>query len=93
MALARLVWCLRHTVLFGTVTNVNYLQDVLLHPKVRAGKMHVKLLETELQNWTDQPPEALLSAHADLLAASSTVAGAASGSAKQKHPSPWETKA
>src|SRR6218665_3614746 len=31
-ALARMLWCLRHTILFGTVTNVNYLQDILMHP-------------------------------------------------------------
>jgi acetyl/propionyl-CoA carboxylase alpha subunit len=86
-ALERLLWCLRHTILFGTVTNVNYLQDVLSLPAVRAGKMHVKMLETVLGGWKDPAPEEALAAHAEILAAAA-VTTAASGSAKQA--SPWE---
>ena len=42
--------------IFGTVTNVNYLQDILALPEVNAGQMHVKLLETVLAAWKDIPP-------------------------------------
>lgn len=90
-ALSRLLWCLRHTVLFGTVTNVNYLQDILFHSAVRAGKMHVKLLETEFGAWADTPPEELLENHAALLA-NARPAQTASGSAKQGFASPWEAR-
>jgi acetyl/propionyl-CoA carboxylase alpha subunit len=87
-ALNRLLWCLRRTVLFGTITNVNYLQDVLSLPAVRAGKMDVKMLERVLKDWNDPLPEALLAEHAELLAAATPAA--ALGSAKQALPSPWE---
>lgn len=90
-ALERLLWCLRHTLLFGTVTNVNYLQDILSHPRVREGRMNVKLLEAEFASWSDAPPEELLAAHPVLLAAAKP-AGAAHGSAKLAHASPWEAR-
>jgi acetyl/propionyl-CoA carboxylase alpha subunit len=89
-ALDRLLWCLRHTTLFGTVTNVNYLQDVLSLPAVRKGRMHVKLLETALGSWKDAPPEELLAEHARLAAMAVPAATAAKGSAKQAVASPWE---
>jgi acetyl/propionyl-CoA carboxylase alpha subunit len=85
-AVARLLWCLRHTVIFGTVTNINYLQDVLSHPNVKKGEMHVKFLETILKDWKDPAPEDLLKklpelqAHAAPFHTSSTNA----------LPSPWE---
>jgi acetyl/propionyl-CoA carboxylase alpha subunit len=89
-ALERLKWCLRHTVLFGTVTNVNYLQDVLNLPAVRAGNMHVKMLEQSLGNWQDPLPEEALAHHSELLAASQT--SVAYGSAKLSVLSPWVRK-
>lgn len=88
VALARMLWCLRHTVIFGTTTNVNYLQDVLSLPEVKSGKMHVKLLEGKFSAWKDMPPEDLLKEHA--LLASSASTSSASGSAKQGFASPWE---
>ncbi|MGE3260388.1 MAG: acetyl/propionyl/methylcrotonyl-CoA carboxylase subunit alpha [Bacteriovoracia bacterium] len=87
-AIERLLWCLRHTVIFGTVTNVNYLQDILLQPKVRAGKMYVKFLETEMKDWCDQPPEELVAMQPSLVRSASAL-GAQSIS--RKLPSPWET--
>jgi acetyl/propionyl-CoA carboxylase alpha subunit len=86
-ALARLLWCLRHTLLFGTVTNVNYLQDILALSEVKAGTMHVKLLETELSGWKDPAPPELLAAHASLAA---PAPAGASGSANHGIASPWE---
>ncbi|MGZ3704071.1 MAG: acetyl-CoA carboxylase biotin carboxylase subunit, partial [Bdellovibrionota bacterium] len=88
-ALDRLLWCLRHTVLFGTVTNVNYLQDVLSLPAVRKGKMNVKMLETILGDWKDPIPLEALAEHTALLAAAQPAPGA-NGSAKQGFSSPWE---
>jgi acetyl/propionyl-CoA carboxylase alpha subunit len=92
LALARLLWCLRHTVIFGTVTNVNYLQDILCSEKVRKGNMHVKLLEADFGDWADPPPPELLADHTSLLAAAHLApqAAAARGSAKQAYASPWE---
>lgn len=90
-ALDRLLWCLQHTILFGTVTNINYLQDVLALPAVRQGRMHVKMLESVLGEWKDPLPEEALAAHAQLIAAAQIAAGGvATGSAKQVVPSPWE---
>jgi acetyl/propionyl-CoA carboxylase alpha subunit len=88
-ALARLLWSLRHTILFGTVTNVNFLQDVLSHPEVRAGRMSVKLLEQEFGDWKDSPPDDLLSLHGQLVrhpAATGTGEGL-----RKALPSPWES--
>lgn len=88
-ALQRLLWCLRHTVIFGTVTNVNYLQDILAHELVKKGKMHVKLLETAFGDWNDLPPDGLIAEHPALLAG--TTHSPAIGSAKQAgFGSPWE---
>jgi acetyl/propionyl-CoA carboxylase alpha subunit len=87
-SIARLLWCLRHTVIFGTVTNVNYLQDILQQPKVRAGNMYVKFLETEMKDWSDSPPAELLEQRSNLaINASSETEG---GSRKATIPSPWE---
>ena len=79
-ALARMLWCLRHTILFGTTTNVNFLQDILSHPAVAAGKMHIKLLETDFSAWQDPPPPEALEAKAESMATSGV----------QRLPSPWE---
>lgn len=88
-ALDRLLWCLRHTVIFGTVTNINYLQDVLSLPAVRAGKVHVKYLETEFRQWKDEIPEELKERHGELTLAAK-AGTAAFSSAKAAPPSPWE---
>ncbi len=89
-ALSRLAWCLRHTLLFGVTTNVNYLQDILALPAVRAGNMHVKLLETVLAAWKDPPPKDLLENYDNLSAIAQAYSLAANGSAKQEIRSPWE---
>jgi propionyl-CoA carboxylase alpha chain len=87
-ALARLRWCLSQTVLFGTITNVNYLQDILAHPSVVSGHMHVKLLENDFKDWRDEPPLQLFERHAEIV-------GLAKGRGYNKsalRPSPWEQK-
>jgi acetyl/propionyl-CoA carboxylase alpha subunit len=89
-ALRRLLWGLQHTVLFGTVTNVNFLQDVLSLPQVQAGKMHVKLLETELGSWKDPVPEELLAKHGEVV--QGAAAPAASPTSHSRIPSPWEQR-
>lgn len=88
-ALARLLWCLRHTIIFGTVTNVNFLQDILSHHSFGEGRIHVKLLETEFGEWKDAVPEELLARHGELLAAAAPVHGRVVASAPA---SPWEKK-
>ncbi len=72
-ALSRILWGLRHTVLFGTITNVNYLQDILSHADVQRGKMHVKFLETIFKDWQDPVPEDLMSQQQTLLRNTSLV--------------------
>lgn len=89
-ALARLRWCLQHTVIFGTVTNVNYLQDVLAHSAVAGGHMHVKLLETAFADWRDDPPPELLAERKALLGQATSVLAASPG--VNRIPSPWESK-
>jgi acetyl-CoA/propionyl-CoA carboxylase biotin carboxyl carrier protein len=93
-ALSRMLWCLRHTVLFGTVTNVNYLQDILSHPSVQEGKMHVKLLETEFKDWKDPVPEELMVRHSAIVqeAQSAQSSGAGSAGNGKRMPSPWEKR-
>ncbi|MGZ3693175.1 MAG: acetyl-CoA carboxylase biotin carboxylase subunit, partial [Bdellovibrionota bacterium] len=88
-AIERLLWCLRHTIIFGTITNVNYLQDILQQKAVRTGKMYVKFLETEMKDWSDQPPAELV-AQQKTLAQSSLPSGSESGPSKSSIPSPWE---
>jgi acetyl-CoA/propionyl-CoA carboxylase biotin carboxyl carrier protein len=87
-ALSRLLWCLRHTVLFGTTTNVNYLQDILAHPSVQAGLMNVKLLETDFKDWQDLIPEDLLANRSEIIAVSRKNSGATLS--RSTFPSPWE---
>ncbi len=89
-AIERLLWCLRHTVIFGTTTNVNYLQDILAHEAVKKGKMHVKLLEKDFGDWADLPPEELIAQHPSLLTSAATSHHATLGSAKAGYRSPWE---
>jgi acetyl/propionyl-CoA carboxylase alpha subunit len=92
-ALSRLQWCLRHTVLFGTVTNVNYLQDILAHPAVAAGRMHVKLLESEFGQWRDEPPADLTERWKAIVAGASGAGGSAGmGPGQHSIPSPWESR-
>ncbi|RZA06344.1 MAG: ATP-grasp domain-containing protein, partial [Proteobacteria bacterium] len=88
-ALARMQWCLARTVIFGTVTNINYLQDILADEEVRAGHMHVKLLETKFKDWADLPPAELLSQRREL-AANAGKASAGSAGGPTQIPSPWE---
>jgi len=91
-AVARLLWCLRHTVIFGTVTNCNYLQDILSDEEVREGHMHVKLLETKFKDWTDDPPAELLAQRRELAASATTARDTGSGAGAQRAPSPWEAR-
>jgi acetyl-CoA/propionyl-CoA carboxylase biotin carboxyl carrier protein len=90
-ALSRLEWCLRHTVIFGTVTNINYLQDILALPAVRSGHMHVKFLESELKDWKDPAPPELLEAHASIVALAAAASATSSAGGPRRIPSPWET--
>ncbi|NUM88156.1 MAG: ATP-grasp domain-containing protein [Bdellovibrionales bacterium] len=85
-AIEKMLWCLRHTVLLGTTTNVNYLQDILQRAEVREGKTWVKFLEQKMGGWKDPAPETLLARHAELVAAS----GAGAGVKSARTPSPWE---
>lgn len=89
-AIDRMLWCLRHTIIFGTITNINYLQDILSLPKVRAGKMYVKMLETELKDWKDPVPKELMENHAEILRKAQNNSSRALGTSRHSHPSPWE---
>lgn len=91
-AIARLLWCLRHTVIFGTVTNINYLQDILSDEEVRAGHMHVKLLETKFKDWRDEAPEELLAQRRELAASALTARDTTGAAGGAKIASPWEAR-
>jgi acetyl/propionyl-CoA carboxylase alpha subunit len=88
-AIDRMLWCLRNTVIFGTITNINYLQDILSYPAVRAGKMYVKLLEKEFGRWQDEIPAELLKQR-DLLIRSASSASTSNSRAVERMASPWE---
>ena len=88
-AMARLLWSLRHCIIFGVTTNINYLQDVLSLPQVAKGQMHVKLLESEFGSWKDPVPQELLEAHGEIILHASSSLGQIMQS---KIASPWETK-
>jgi 3-methylcrotonyl-CoA carboxylase alpha subunit len=88
-AIEKMLWCLKNTILFGTTTNINYLQDILSYPKVREGKMYVKLLEKEFGDWKDEIPPSLLKEVGQLEKLSKRRSAASNMS--QQYPSPWET--
>lgn len=103
-AIARALYALRKSTIFGTTTNINYLQDILEHPVFRARKMHVKFLEGDFGPWTDPVPEALVAAKAEILKTAKkaggvgggiangggSARGAIGGAAGAGYPSPWE---
>lgn len=86
----RLLWALRHTTIFGVVTNINYLQDILEHKQVIAGKISVNFLQEAFGSWKDAPPEELLAQKEQLLQNSSASITSAAGSTRV--PSPWEAR-
>ncbi len=89
-AIARLLWALRHTILFGVTTNLNYLQDILARKEVHESRMYVKFLETELGSWRDEVPEELKDMHPELM---KLARGESSRSGtRAKIPSPWESQ-
>ncbi len=87
-AIARLIWALKNSVLFGTTTNINYLQDILGQEKVLAAKVHVKFLESVMGGWKDPVPEHLLGLRRELAQEAST----AKSVEKTRLPSPWEQR-
>lgn len=91
-AIQRLGWALARTVIFGTTTNVNYLQDILKQPKYREGRIYVKFLETEMGSWKDEAPSVLTEKRAEFLAmAMKENSGAAiSAEGESGYPSAWE---
>jgi acetyl/propionyl-CoA carboxylase alpha subunit len=87
-AIARLLWALQNSVLFGTTTNINYLQDILAQEKVLAAKVHVKFLETVMGGWKDPVPEHLLNVRRELAQEASAVHSVE----KTRQASPWEQR-
>jgi len=84
-ALQRMQWALKNTLLFGAITNVNFLQDLLSHPPVVQGKMNIKMVEKDFHSWRDPVPEELKE-----LAKTFSSSGAPSSAARI--PSPWEVR-
>lgn len=98
-AIARAIWALRRTVIFGTTTNINYLQDVLACEAFQKGKMHVKFLETSaFRAWKDEVPEELIrdartiAAQAKRSGAGASLTGTNAGASGKngRIRSPWE---
>jgi acetyl/propionyl-CoA carboxylase alpha subunit len=92
LAIEKALWALRHTVIFGTITNINYLQDILDSKVFREARMHVKFLETDFKDWKDTAPPELLTAKEELaaLAKSSSLAGNTTDGSSARIRSSWE---
>lgn len=95
-AIARLQWALRNTLLLGTTTNINYLQDILDTPTFRKRQMHVKYLEKSFAPWQNAAPQDLLD-NLELVKSLVNSKGLArSGPSHEAGartiPSPWEAK-
>jgi len=89
-AIARMHWCLSHTILFGTITNLNYLQDILAEKKFIEGKVYVKFLESEMASWKNETPEILIEHHNEILACARSSNNAGVSSTNSAFVSPWE---
>lgn len=90
LAIEKALWALRHTVIFGTITNINYLQEILATEAFRRGKMHVKFLEAHFANWKDLPPESLLAERDAIAATAPTLGKSALAGGSAKFASAWE---
>ncbi|HPF39700.1 MAG TPA: acetyl-CoA carboxylase biotin carboxylase subunit [Phycisphaerae bacterium] len=69
-AIARMEWALRHYVILGVTTNIDFLRAVVSHPKHVAGEVHTRFLDENPIDMTDgaSPPDeawiaAVLAAH------------------------------
>jgi acetyl/propionyl-CoA carboxylase alpha subunit len=87
--ISRLEWALQNTILFGTTTNTNFLQDVLKQEAVKKGLVHVKYLESVMGAWADPVPESLLAARRELIQESVVVN---TNHEKSRQASPWEKR-
>ena len=87
-AIQRMLWTLRNTILFGTTTNINYLQDILAHPRVQEGNMDVKFLERYFADWKDTVPEEVRELALSLKP--QAVLGDLAPSRRTAFASPWE---
>jgi len=64
-ALKRMKEAISETAFLGLTTNIEFLQDLLRHPQVQAGRMDTHFVESEFANWSpkgDLPSEVLLAA-------------------------------
>lgn len=85
-ALAALREALAASVLLGVTHNMDFLQDLLAHPKVAAGEFDTGFVEREMAEW--QPAELTEST---LLAALSIEMGVTHADDQTTHPySPWD---
>jgi acetyl/propionyl-CoA carboxylase alpha subunit len=91
-ARTRLLWALRNTVLFGTTTNVNFLQDLLAHPQFSQHTVHVKWIEETFSPWKDPLPSHLNESMKEILtkAKSAHATNLAINKEGGAIPSPWE---
>ena len=87
-AIEKLIWCLQKTIVFGTTTNINYLQDILGSTQFRDCKIHVKSLETDFKDWKNAPPEDLLE---ELDSLPQLHGASISSTGPAGFPSPWES--
>lgn len=90
-AIARLEWALRQSILFGIVTNINFLQDILAQQKYREGRVYVKFLETEMADWKDDVPIALRERQSELTAISARGNSAVELRSSSRPSSPWDS--
>lgn len=62
-ALSRMSWALKHFVLLGVTTNLEFLQTLVLHPEFQKGELHTRFIEeysADLKCVAGVPDEAIL---------------------------------
>ncbi|MCO5142915.1 MAG: ATP-grasp domain-containing protein [Oligoflexia bacterium] len=59
-ATQKLLWALRNTIVFGCITNINFLQDIISTKEFSESKVDVKFLERNFNKWKNEIPEGAL---------------------------------
>ncbi|MCA9255441.1 MAG: ATP-grasp domain-containing protein, partial [Phycisphaerales bacterium] len=88
-AIARMAWALRHYVILGVTTNIDFLRAVVSHPKHVAGEIHTRFLDEnpiEVLDSASPPDEAWIAAVLAAHSGGSRKAGAEVASAEA---GPW----
>ncbi|HUF38139.1 MAG TPA: hypothetical protein VMN57_06425, partial [Anaerolineales bacterium] len=91
-AIRRMQAALRETVALGVRTNLDFLQDVLVHPVFRAGEATTRFVQEHLDDWAPEMdlPIEVLTAAAVIEDRKSVLEGSKSENQASGGHSPWE---